>query len=200
MKNLAVFASGHGSNLEALINSIVPLNIKGQIKLVFSDDHQAYALQRAKNHGIDIFSFSPAEFPNRKEYDKKLLSIIIEKKIDLVILAGYMLLLGEDFISAYKNKIINIHPSLLPSFKGLHGIKDAYDYGVKVTGVSIHFVDKDLDNGPIIMQKAMTIEPDMSLAEIEAKIHKIEHELYPKAVKFFCDEKLKIEGRKVILV
>jgi phosphoribosylglycinamide formyltransferase 1 len=200
MKNLAVFASGHGSNLEALIRSMRPLNINGQIKIVFSDNSKAYALHRAEKYGIDTLTFGPGDFSNRKEYDRKLLQSINERKIDLVILAGYMLLLGQEFISAYKNRIINIHPSLLPSFKGLHGIRDAYDYGVKVTGVSVHFVDKDLDNGPIIIQKAISVEPDMRFDALEKKIHKIEHEIYPKAVKLFCEGRLKIEGRKVILV
>jgi len=119
------------------------------------------------------------------------------EKIDLVVLAGYMLLFTTKFINEFKNKILNIHPSLLPSFKGIHGIKDAYEYGVKVTGVTVHFVEEDLDSGPIVLQEAVSIEQEDSLESLEEKIHKAEHKIYPTAVKYFCEGRLKIEGRKV---
>jgi phosphoribosylglycinamide formyltransferase 1 len=199
MKRIAVFASGNGSNLEALIGSLRPLEINGKISLVFSDNRDAVALKRAKRHGLDCVSFSPKDFSSREEYGRELLKLVEEKEIDFVILAGYMLLLSPEFIRSFKNRVINIHPSLLPSFKGLHGIKDAYEYGVKVTGVSIHFVDEGLDSGPIILQRALDIRESMSLADLEKTIHEIEHEIYPLAVKYLCDGRLLIKGRKVII-
>lgn len=197
MKKIAVFASGNGSNLEALACSILPLDIQGRIELVFCDNQEAFALQRARKHQLDCFSFSPKEFKDRKEYDRALLSLVQERKIDLIVLAGYMLLLGEEFILAFQDRILNIHPSLLPSFKGLHGIREAYEYGVKVTGVTVHFVDRGLDSGPIIVQEALEVRDLMTLQELEEEIHKIEHRLYPLAVKYFCEGRLVREGRKI---
>jgi len=110
-----------------------------------------------------------------------------------------MLLVGRDIIKKYRNRIINVHPALLPSFRGTHGIKDAYDYGVKVTGVTVHFVDEGLDTGPVILQEAVSIEQDDSIESLEEKIHEIEHRLYPLAVKYYCSGLLEISGRKVFI-
>ena len=139
----------------------------------------------------------PARYSSREKYDSKIIEMLEEEKIDLVVLAGYMLLLSQEFVRKFKNKILNIHPALLPSFKGTHGIKDAYRYGVKVTGVTVHFVDEDLDSGPIILQEAFPIDPDDSVEELEEKIHKVEHKIYPEAVKYFCEDRLEIDGRRV---
>jgi phosphoribosylglycinamide formyltransferase-1 len=118
-------------------------------------------------------------------------------EIDLICLAGYMLLLNNEFIKEYENRIINIHPSLLPSFKGMHGIKDAFEYGVKVTGVTVHFVDSELDHGPIIIQKAVEIGENDTVETLEEKIHKTEHFIYPLAIEYFCKDLFEINGRKV---
>jgi phosphoribosylglycinamide formyltransferase-1 len=139
----------------------------------------------------------PSEYSTREEYDSKIIELLEKEKVDLVVLAGYMFVLSPEFVSRFKNRILNIHPSLLPSFKGAHGIKDAFDYGVKVTGVTVHFADEGLDSGPIILQKALDIDQDESLEGLEEKIHKIEHKIYPLAVRYFCEDRLKIEGRKV---
>ena len=199
MKRIAVFASGFGSNLQALIDFSKNDDLSGEIVLVFSDKSGAYALQRAKNHGIKAVFLDPAQFKTRSQYDEKVADILKEEKIDLVVLAGYMLLIGQNIVAKFKNRIINIHPALLPSFKGTNGIKDAFDYGVKVTGVTVHFVDEGLDSGPIIMQQAVEVSKDDSSETLEEKIHEVEHKLFPLAIKYFCAGKLKILGRKVII-
>ena len=199
MKRIAVFASGFGSNLQALIDFSEKDDLNGKIVLVFSNKSSAYALQRAKNHGIKAVFLDPAQFKTRSQYDEQIAGILEEEKIDLVVLAGYMLLVGQNILAKFKNRVINIHPALLPSFKGTHGIKDAFDYGVKVTGVTVHFVDGGLDSGPIILQQTVEVGEDDSAETLEEKIHAVEHKIYPLAVKYFCAGLLKIKGRKVII-
>jgi phosphoribosylglycinamide formyltransferase 1 len=196
-KRIAVFASGFGSNLQALIDYNIKNDLNGDIVLVFSNNKDAYALSRAKKNKIKAVFMDPSKYSSRKQYDRKILELLEEEKVDVIVLAGYMFVLSGEFVSKYKNKILNIHPALLPSFKGAHGIRDAFDYGVKVTGVTVHFVDKGLDSGPIILQQAMDIKQDYSLEELEENIHKVEHKIYPLAVKYFCEDKLKLDGRKV---
>lgn len=196
-KRIAVFASGFGSNLQALIDYNNKHGLNGDIVLVFSNNKDAFALVRAKKNNIKAVFMDPTRYSSREKYDSKIIEMLEEEKIDLVVLAGYMLLLSQEFVRKFKNKILNIHPALLPSFKGTHGIKDAYRYGVKVTGVTVHFVDEDLDRGPIILQEAFPINPDDSVEELEEKIHKVEHKIYPEAVKYFCEDRLEIDGRRV---
>jgi len=195
--NIAVFVSGSGTNLQAIIDGVAKGEIKAKIALVVSDNKDAYALTRAKNAGIETFVLSPKGFKSREDYDKKIIEELKKRNVNLVVLAGFMRLLSLHFVSQYENKIINIHPALLPSFKGTHGIKDAFEYGVKRTGVTVHFVDAKLDRGPIILQEAVDVEEDDTLDTLEEKIHKIEHKLYPKAIKLFVEGKLKVESRKV---
>ncbi|MBE3090175.1 MAG: phosphoribosylglycinamide formyltransferase [Actinobacteria bacterium] len=196
-KRLAVLASGFGSNLQAIIDQSQDLDINGEIVLVFSNNENAYALERAKKHGIKSASFNPGQFESRQQYDKELLALLKNEKIDLIVMAGYLLLMGPETIREFSNRIINIHPALLPSFKGIHSIKDAFDYGVKVTGVTVHFVEEELDAGPVISQEAVIITEDDTIETLEEKIHKIEHKIYPLAVKYFCNGRLAINGRKV---
>jgi phosphoribosylglycinamide formyltransferase 1 len=196
-KRLAVLASGFGSNLQAIIDQAQNLDINGEIVLVFSNNENAYALQRAKKHGIKSVSFNPGQFESRQDYDKELLALLKNEKIDLILMAGYLLLVGSDMINEFSGRMINVHPALLPSFKGIQGIKDAFDYGVKVTGVTVHFVEEELDAGPIISQEAVIITEDDTIETLEEKIHKIEHKIYPLAVKYFCNGRLVINGRKV---
>lgn len=196
-KRIAVFASGFGSNLQALIDYNNKHGLNGDIVLVFSNNKDAFALVRAKKNNIKAVFMDPTRYSSREKYDSKIIEMLEEEKIDLVVLAGYMLLLSQEFVRKFKNKILNIHPALLPSFKGTHGIKDSYRYGVKVTGVTVHFVDEDLDSGPIILQEAFPIDPDDSVEELEEKIHKVEHKIYPEAVKYFCEDRLEIDGRRV---
>lgn len=196
-KRIAVFASGFGSNLQALIDYNNKHGLNGDIVLVFSNNKDAFALERAKKNKIKAVFMDPARYSSREQYDSEIIEMLEEEKIDLVVLAGYMFLLSQEFADRFKNKILNIHPALLPSFKGTHGIKDAYRYGVKVTGVTVHFVDEGLDSGPIILQEAVDIDPGDSVEELEEKIHKVEHKIYPEAVKYFCEDRLEIDGRRV---
>jgi len=198
--NIAVFASGSGTNLQAIIDVVKKGEIeKAKISLVISDNKDAYALKRAKESGIETFILNPKGFKSREEYDKEIIKELKKKDIALIVLAGFMRLLSSDFVREYKYKIINIHPTLLPSFKGTHGIKDAYDCGVKETGVTVHFVDEELDHGPIILQECVSIEEKDTLESLEEKIHKTEHKLYPKAIRLFVEGKLVIKDRKVTI-
>jgi len=195
--NIAIFVSGSGTNLQAIIDSVKKGEIKAKIALVVSDNKDAYAIQRAKKADIDRFILSSKGFKKREDYDKEIIKELEKKNIELVVLAGFMRLLSSYFINKYKNKILNIHPALLPAFKGTHGIKDAFDYGVKKTGVTVHFVDEELDHGPIILQESVAIKEGDTLESLEEKIHKVEHKLYPEAIRLFVEGKLKKEGRKV---
>ncbi|HLD69691.1 MAG TPA: phosphoribosylglycinamide formyltransferase [Candidatus Omnitrophota bacterium] len=197
--NFAVFASGHGSNLQAIIHSVQKGEIKASLSLVFSNNPQAFALERANRSGIKTLILNPNDYINRQSFDREIMVHLKEEKIDFVVLAGYMLLLSPFFIKKFPYKILNVHPSLLPAFKGTRAIKDAFLYGVKTTGVTIHFVDEKMDHGQIIMQEAVRIKETDTLEILEQRIHSIEHRLYPKVIDLFAEGKLKVEGRKVIL-
>lgn len=199
-KRIAVFASGFGSNLQALIDYNNKHGLNGDIVLVFSNNKDAYALNRARENEIKAVFMDPARYSSREQYDSEIIEMLEEEKIDLVVLAGYMFLLGQEFVHRFKNKILNIHPALLPSFKGTHGIKDAYEYGVKVTGVTVHFVDEGLDSGPIILQQSVDIDQNENVEELEEKIHRVEHKIYPLAVKYFCEDRLKVDEKKVKII
>lgn len=138
-------------------------------------------------------------FNDKEGFEDFILRLLTKEKIDLIILAGYMRLLSPGFVKKFKNRILNIHPALLPAFKGVDSIKRAFDYGCRVCGVTVHFVDDQADHGPIILQAAIDIKKGMSLAELEEEVHKIEHKLYPLAVKLFCENRLKVSGRKVVV-
>ncbi|CAI3350155.1 phosphoribosylglycinamide formyltransferase [Enterococcus cecorum] len=180
---VAILASGNGSNFEALAHQFQAGLLPGELIFVFSDHHHAYVLKRARRLNIKAYSFEVKEFENKAAYEKALLQLLQEQEIDLIVLAGYMRIIGKTLLSHYSNRILNIHPSLLPSFPGLHGIKDAYEYGVKVTGVTVHLVDDGVDTGPIIAQEPVMILPEDSLESLEEKIHQTEHRLYPKVLR-----------------
>lgn len=199
VKKIAVFVSGNGTNLAAIVNFLQQHPLNADLSLVFSDNPDAYALNRAREHNIRTCVLEPGDFSSRQDYDRHIAAIMETEQIDLIVLAGFMLLLSNWFVNKFKNRIMNIHPSLLPAFKGMHGIEDAFNYGVKITGVTVHFVDDQLDHGPIILQKELAIEPSDTLDTLERKIHKIEHQLYPEAIEYYCQDRLKIEGRKVIV-
>lgn len=193
----AVFASGNGTNLQAIIDAVKAGEIKAELALVFSNSYKAYALERAKAAGLKTLVLSPKDYTSRLSFDREIVIHLKQDKIDFIVLAGYMLLLSPFFIKEYKDKILNVHPSLLPAFKGAEGIKDAFTYGAKTTGVTIHFVDEKMDHGAIIMQEALKVAEDDTLETLTERVHKLEHKLYPKAISLFSDGKLKIKGRKV---
>lgn len=197
---LGVLISGGGSNLQAIIDACESKKINAEIPIVISNNKTAYGLKRAENHGIKAICIDPIEYPDRERYDTKILEHLREHEIDLLILAGYMRLIGKPLLPAYAGRAMNIHPSLLPAFSGTNAIKDAYDYGAKITGVTVHFVDKGMDTGPIILQESCHISDNDTVEALAEKIHSIEHRLYPEAIKLFCEGKLKLEERKVKII
>ncbi|MCX5687358.1 MAG: phosphoribosylglycinamide formyltransferase [Candidatus Omnitrophica bacterium] len=199
--NIAIFCSGNGTNLQAIINSQKKGHIKAEIKLVVSDVPGCCALTRAKNAGINIginiLVVERKNFKTKKDFEAEFLKALKKEDIGLIVLAGYMRMLSEDFIAAYENKILNIHPALLPSFKGTQGIKDAFEYGVKLTGTTVHFVTKDMDSGPVILQSSVKVTEDDTEETLAEAVHEEEHKIYPRAIQLFVDGKLKIEGRRI---
>lgn len=179
---LAIFASGNGSNFQAIAEAVAAGTIDAEITLLFCDKSDAYVVQRAKSLLIPVISFSPNDFPSKAMYETKLLHLLEEEQVDLVILAGYMRIVGPTLLEVFSKRIINIHPSLLPNFPGLHGIKDAFYANVSETGVTIHYVDDGIDTGPIIAQEKITIKETDSLDSLAEKIHKVEHKLYPSVL------------------
>lgn len=196
--NLAVLVSGRGSNLQSMIDNIENGNIENaSISVVISDVTDAYALERAKKHSINAIFIDPKSFANKTEYEQELIKILDSYNTDLIVLAGYMRIVGKDVISAYKNRILNIHPTLLPSFTGLHSHKQTLDYGVKVSGCTVHFVDEGMDTGPIILQSCVPVLENDTEDTLSQRILEQEHKIYPQAVKLFIEGKLKVDGRTV---
>jgi len=197
---IAILASGNGSNFEAIVKAIKKGKIKNaKVVLLITDRRNAFVRIRAKRHKIEDVFVDPNKFKDRVSFDRKIVRILRQKKIDLVVLAGFMRILTPYFVKAFKNRILNIHPALLPSFKGTGAIERAYHYGVKITGVTVHFVDEDVDHGPIILQAPLYISERDDLESLEKRIHRLEHRLYPLAIKLFIDGKLVIDKRRVIV-
>jgi len=176
----AVLISGNGTNLQAIIDAVKSGGITAEPVLVISSREDAFGLKRADQAGIATMIVSPKNYTNPQSVDRDMVVNLKQRGVDFVVLAGYMRILTPFFIKEFPNRILNIHPALLPSFKGGYGIKDAYTYGVKVTGVSVHFVDEKMDRGPIIAQEAVAIAEDDTLETLEEKLHAVEHRLYPK--------------------
>lgn len=200
MTRIAVLVSGRGSNLQAIINSVENGYIKAQINVVISDIGAAYALERAKKHGINTVHIDPKQFGSRDSYEEEVLRILKNHDIDLVLLAGYMRILGKTLLTLYKNRILNIHPALLPAFPGLHAQEQAFEYGVKVAGCTVHFVNEELDGGPIVLQKCVDVRDDETAETLAERILEQEHKIYPEAVKLFVENRLRLEGRKVKII
>ncbi len=195
--NIAVFASGRGSNFASIIRQVKKDKIKAKVALLVCDNPKAPALLRAKRAGIKIALIKREDFSGKPAFEAKIIEAINENNVELIILAGFMRMLSTEFVAKYTNRIINVHPALLPAFKGTQAIKDAFDYGAKVTGVTVHFVDELMDHGPIILQQAVKIEESDTVETLEQKIHKIEHKIYPQAIQLYVQGWLRIEGRKV---
>ncbi len=197
---IAILASGNGSNFEAIVKATERGKIRNaKVVLLITDKKNAFVRVRAKRHKIKDVFVDPNRFKDRVSFDRKIARILRQKKIDLVVLAGFMRILTPYFVRVFKNRILNIHPALLPSFKGTAAIERAYHYGVKVTGVTVHFVDEDVDHGPIILQAPIYISERDDLESLEKKIHRLEHRLYPLAIKLFIEGKLVISKRKVLV-
>ncbi len=195
--NIAVLVTGRGSNLQAMIDSIENGYLKARISVVISDIENAYALLRAKKHGIEAVFVDPEKYSSKELYEKQVLAVLRKHNAELILLAGYMRILGKTLLSAYKDRILNIHPALLPAFPGLHAQKQAFEYGVKVAGCTVHFVDETLDGGAIILQRCVEVKEDDTDETLADRILEQEHKIYPEAVKLFVENRLRIEGRKV---
>ena len=194
---LAVLVSGRGSNLQAIIDSIEREELNAHISIVISSTRDAMALKRAEKHGIKTIFIDPTAYLNSKEYDKVLIEKLKEFSIDLICLAGYMRILGEEVIQTFKEKIINIHPSLLPAFPGLNAQKQAIVHGVKFSGCTVHFVDSGVDSGPIILQTAVPVYDNDDEKSLSKRILEQEHYLYPKAINMIKENQIKINGKTV---
>jgi len=196
--NIAVFISGRGSNFLALLKNIEKGVLKNcQIAVVFSNNPNAKGLEYAAKAGIKTIVIPSKNRSDRVEYDKEIINALSEYNVDLICLAGYMRIVTEELVEAYKNKIINIHPALLPSFPGLHAQKQALDYGIKVSGCTVHFVDGGMDTGPIILQKTVPVYDNDTEDTLSARILEQEHTAYSEAVALYAAGRLKVSGRKV---
>lgn len=196
---VAVFASGSGSNFQRLAEAARDGEIPASIELLVCDRPAAPVVGRAKALGIESFVFRPKDYPGREAYERDILRRLQEKRIDLVVLAGYMRLVTPVLIEPFYGRLINIHPALLPAFPGIGAVRQALDYGVKVTGVTVHFVDAGMDTGPIIAQRAVAVEPGDTEETLGARIHRIEHELLPEVVRWIAEGRVRLEGRKVTI-
>ncbi|NQT30689.1 MAG: phosphoribosylglycinamide formyltransferase [Candidatus Saganbacteria bacterium] len=197
MINLGVLISGRGSNLQAIIDACEKGEIPAKVAVVISDNPEAYGLTRAKKHKIATRLFEKNKFEDKNTYELEIVKTLEEHKVDLVCLAGYMRIVGPALLSSYQGKMMNIHPALLPSFPGLNVQKAALNYGVKVSGATVHFVDDDCDTGPIIAQAAVPVLENDTEETLSARILEQEHKIYPQAIKLFAQGRLKIEGRRV---
>jgi len=199
MLKLGVLASGRGSNFQSIIDSIESGVLKADIAVLICDNSSAYALERAKNHKIEALVLKPKDFADKNAYYSHIAGELKKRGVELVILAGFMRVIGKPLIDQYRNRIMNIHPALLPSFPGLHGQKQAVDYGVKISGCTVHFVDEGMDTGPIIIQAAVPSYHDDTEDTLSGRILKQEHKIFPYAIKLYSDGRLSVEGRKVII-
>lgn len=181
MKRIAIFASGNGSNFEVLAKACAEGTIPAKAALCITDKPGAYVTERAKRLGVPVIEFRPKDFASKEEFETMLADRMEEEGIDLICLAGYMRLIGNVLLERYERRIVNIHPALLPAFKGAHAIRDSFEYGVKVFGVTIHYVDASLDGGEIISQAAVPYDGS-DINELETLIHAAEHRLYPSTV------------------
>jgi phosphoribosylglycinamide formyltransferase-1 len=194
---LAVLASGRGSNLQAVIDAIEQKRLQAVLAVVISNKAEAQALERARKHGVPAVFLDPKATPGREAYDAVILEHLRKHDVGLVALAGYMKIVTRVLIDAYANRIMNIHPSLLPSFPGLAAQQQALDWGVKVSGCTVHFVEEGVDTGPIIQQAAVPVTEGDTAESLEARIMVEEHRIYPEAIQLFAEGRLMVEGRRV---
>ncbi len=200
MHKLGVLASGRGTNFQAIIDAcksgVIP---DTEIAVLVTDNNEAYSIERAKNAGIPYEVVLKKDFEKRSDFDMAVSDILEKHGVELVCLAGFMRILSKKFVRKWHGKCINIHPALLPSFPGLEGQKQAWDYGVKVSGCTVHYVDEGCDTGPVIVQRAVTVDEGCTSDELAARILKEEHIAYPEAIKLHLSGRLKIDGRRVIV-
>ncbi len=194
---IAVLASGSGSNLQAIIDEIAAGLLPAELCLVISDKPDAYALQRAQKANVPTKILLPQDFTSRADYDAQLVQLLQAAKVEVVALAGYMRLVTPTLLNAFPQRVLNIHPALLPSFPGLHAQRQAFEYGVKVAGCTVHFVDEGMDSGPIILQAPVPVLDTDDADSLTARILEQEHIIYPLALRLLAEGKLHIVGRRV---
>ncbi|WP_438431396.1 phosphoribosylglycinamide formyltransferase [Gorillibacterium sp. sgz500922] len=196
-KRIAVFASGGGSNFQALADAVRDGRIpNARLELLVTDKPAAAVVGRAERAGVPVFAFRPRDYASREAYEAEIAARLTGLGVDLIALAGYMRLVTATLLEPFAGRIVNIHPSLLPAFPGVDGIRQALDYGVKVTGVTVHFVDAGLDSGPVILQRAVEIRDSDTEETLAARIHAVEHELYPEAVRLLAEGRVALTGRR----
>lgn len=198
-KNIAILLSGRGSNFEAIYRAIREGKIDAKIGVVISNKEDARGLLKAKEFGLETIFLNPKEFSSREEYDLKLAEEIEKRNIDLICLAGWMRILTPSFVQRFRNRIMNIHPALLPSFPGLEAQRQALEYGVRFSGCTVHFVNEEVDAGPIILQAVVPVFQNDTVETLSERILREEHRIYPQAIELFVEGKLRIEGRRVII-
>lgn len=196
---IGALVSGFGSNLLAIMEAIEKKELNAEIRMVISNKKTALALERASERGIKTCHLDPAQYKSLNDYDKEIVRFFRESGVEWVVLAGYLKLVSDDLLSAFPNRVLNIHPSLLPAFPGLYAQRQALEYGVKVTGCTVHLVDSGLDTGPIIVQAAVPVLENDTEESLKKRILEKEHHLYPLALKWISEKRLKIEGRKIVI-
>ncbi|GIW49790.1 MAG: phosphoribosylglycinamide formyltransferase [Anoxybacillus sp.] len=189
MKRIAIFASGSGTNFQAIVDAVKKGEVQAEVALLVCDRPHAKVIERAIREHVPLFVFNPKQYETKQQFEREILKQLQQKEVEWIVLAGYMRLIGSTLLQAYPNKIVNIHPSLLPAFPGKDAIGQAYRYGVKVTGVTVHYVDEGMDTGPIIAQQALYIYDGEPLESVERRIHDIEHTLYPQVIQQLLTEK-----------
>ena len=197
--SLAVLISGGGTNLQAIIDAIETRALDAKIQFVLSNKADASGLARAQKHGIPTEVLDHKAYPNREAYDHAVVDLLRGRGVELVVLAGFMRLLSPVFINAYSNRIMNIHPALLPSFPGLHVQKKAVEHGVRFAGCTVHFVNEECDEGPIIIQAVVPVFPDDTDETLAARILRQEHRIYPRAIQLYAEGRLHVNGRRVLV-
>lgn len=196
---LGVLLSGGGTNLQAIIDAIERGALPARIRLVISNRPDAYGLVRARNHKLPTAVVPHADFPSREAFDRRMVELLKQYDVELVVLAGFMRLLSSAFVRAFPQRILNIHPALLPAFPGLHAQRRAIEHGVRISGATVHLVDEKMDHGPIIMQAAVPVYADDTEARLRARILDQEHRIYPAAIKLFVEGRVQVEGRTIRL-
>lgn len=194
---LGVLLSGSGTNLQAIIDAIQAGTLDATIELVVSSRPDAYGLKRAEAAGLQTLTLSKETYEDSFVADMVIATELKRYNVDYVVMAGYMRKVGVPILNTFPNRVLNLHPALLPSFRGAHAIQDAYEYGVKVTGVTVHLANADYDRGPIIAQRPVVVEEDWTVDQLEEAIHQIEHQLYPEVLQLFAQDRVHVEGQKV---
>jgi phosphoribosylglycinamide formyltransferase 1 len=195
--NLGVLASGRGSNFQAILDSIKDGYLNANVRLLVTDNPKAFSIERAKKNGIEHLVMRPKNYRSSAEYYGEIASEMKKRGVELVILAGFMRIVGKALLDVYPDRVMNIHPALLPSFPGLYGQKQAVDYGVKISGCTVHFVDEGMDTGPIIIQAAVPVRDDDTEEVLSGRILELEHRIFPEAIKLFSEGRIERDGRKI---